>query len=162
MKTIISNKIKIMKRATRGHTVTAVRALLAILLALGGIGATTGCGQTSFFEVAVAVKSDVPGFPKNCLFSIYSCVATVSGAAADRFPLADKACHTPLDYSLGLFQFETDSDSGNVDFKVEIFDGNNNKLGEGTASSTIKAAGRQAVMLTITPDTTAPAFVACR
>lgn len=116
--------------------------------------ASAGCGKTSYFEVAVSVKNDVPAVNASCLFTISSCRVTVSGAASDSFTLADSACHGPRTFDLGLFQYATDSDSGNVTFTVDIYDGSNNKLGEGAGSAPIKSGGRQTLMVGVEPDPT--------
>jgi hypothetical protein len=134
---------------------TITKTALFVFAILGSL--TGACGQTSYFEVSVAVKNDVPAVTPTCLFTISHCSVTVSGADSYHTGLLDKACHrsNPTDYSLGAFQYATDKDSGVVTFTVEIQDGNLKKLGDGTASGAIIPGGRQTLTVGIEPDAAA-------
>lgn len=123
---------------------------LAPVLALLGAG---GCGETSYFEVAVSVSNTLS--PADCLSKMNSCEVRVSGADSSSFSLGGNICVSPINYSLGKFQFTTEKDSGNMNFHVEIFDGNLRKLGQGDAAAAVKAGGIQTLMLTVMPDVAA-------
>jgi hypothetical protein len=127
------------------------KAGLSALLLLTG---AAGCGQTSFFEVAVVVNSNA-GVRQDCLSFIDLCQVTVSGAASDSFTLNSATCVQPRSFQIGIFQYGTDSESGNVSFHVDIFDGNLKKLGQGDGTGAIKAGGRQPVTVPIAPDAVA-------
>jgi hypothetical protein len=127
------------------------RLAATVALALLGAGAA-GCGQTSFFEVTVQVKSDVTGVRQACLSVVGSCEVTVSGAASEGpFTLAN--CDHVTSWTIGTFQYGTDAESGTVNFHIDMFDANLKKppLGSGDASGSIKAGGRQPVTLSVTP-----------
>jgi hypothetical protein len=119
----------------------------ALLLLCGA----SGCGDPSFFEVSVVVTSNA-GVRLDCLSFIETCEVTVSGAASESFTLGNNSCVSPRAFQIGLFQYGTDSDSGNVGFHVEIFDPNGKKLGQGDGSGAIKKGGRQPVTVPVAPD----------
>lgn len=117
------------------------------LLTLGLLGALAGCGETSYFEVSVAVANSADF---NCLSMINTCQVNVIGAGGETFTLDSKACRMPLSYNIGLFQYATDKESGNVAFHVQIIDGNLNPLGQGDSEAKpIKPGGRQQATVTI-------------
>jgi hypothetical protein len=122
-------------------------ALLA-LLGLGALGATTGCGQVSYFEVSVSLT----GLTPSCSYAIASCEVTVSGAATDFFNLTSKVCDAQMTLNRGTFQYGTEAESGNVNFHLEIFNGNRDKLGMGDASKAIQPGGRAKVDLMAAAD----------
>jgi hypothetical protein len=126
------------------------------IAALVLLASAVGCGQTSFFDVTVTVNNTVSGVRLDCLYAIDSCEVTVSGKASDSFTLASKSCTHPTAFQVGVFQYGTGEDSGNVGFHVEIFDGNHRKLGQGDGPSTaIKAGGRQSVAVPVLPEAAA-------
>lgn len=119
------------------------------LLALGLLCVmAAGCGDTSYFEVTVLAGSSVP---PSCLSTIDHCEVTVTGAGGEFFTFA-KACHMPLASTIGVFQYATDKDSGNVGFNVDLVTLNGGKLSvlaSGASTPTpIKSGGRQAVNVT--------------
>lgn len=121
---------------------------LSVALLIGAVG----CGNPSFFEVAVIVNNDTT-VRLDCLTGIETCQVAVSGAASDAFTLGNSTCSgIKHAFQLGQFQYGTDKDSGNVNFHVDIFDGNLKKLGQGDATGAIKKEGRQPVMLHVVPD----------
>ncbi len=123
---------------------------LAILL-----GAASGCGQTSYFEVTVNLDMTNPKVTPTCLFRVGYCVVTVSGAASDHFALNDAACDKPTSYALGLFRYATDQDSGNVNFLVEIQDTSQKAVGQGSLAKPIVSGGIQKLTVSVAPDATA-------
>lgn len=129
-----------------------------LALALAG-AAVSGCGQTSYFEVSLDITPD-PG--SSCLTRIYTCTVSVMGADSGYFNLDDRVCHAPTSTNLGLFQFSTEKDSGNVNFKVQIVNVDLKPLGAGTGSGAIKAGGRQAVQIHVTPDDAALTAEKCK
>ncbi|MBC8133723.1 MAG: hypothetical protein H7X95_12135, partial [Deltaproteobacteria bacterium] len=93
---------------------TAIMNINTGLLALGILGGIAGCGETSYFEVAVVVDRNVTAVDQNCLFKIDSCEVSVMGAGGEKFFLKSGACHGPTGYNIGTFQYATDKDSGRV------------------------------------------------
>jgi hypothetical protein len=138
--------------------------IVFLALALSGGGAV-GCGQTSYFEVTVTLPATVD----TCLQSmIFSCEVAVSGAASDSFTLPSDVCISPKQRQIGVFQYGTDKDSGNVAFHLDLFTGNRtvgpgsvsptNPVGpiaSGDGSASIKAGMRQQVTV---PLVASPAF----
>ena len=124
------------------------------LLAMGLLAGASGCGELSFMEVSVVVASNT-AVRSDCLFAINSCEVKVTGSENTNFTLGNNACVHPLNFTIGKFQFGTDSDSGNIAFHVDIFDGNLVKLGQGDGSDSIKAGGRKPVTVNVTPDAAA-------
>ena len=126
------------------------KALLTVL-GLGALAATTSCGQVSFFEVAVTLT----GLTPSCSYAIASCEVTVSGAAHDSFTLSSKVCDAQMTLNRGTFQYGTEAESGTVNFHLEIFNGNREKLGQGDASKAIQPGGRAKVDLMVVADAVA-------
>ena len=120
------------------------------LLSLGLLGA--GCGESSYFEVSVSVMNGLPFV--DCVSKVSVCQVNVSGADSATFSLSN-ICSGPTALNLGKFQYTTEKESGNVMFHLELRDGSGKKLGEGDASSPIKAGGIQPVNLVATPDVAA-------
>lgn len=124
--------------------------IYAGLLGLGLLG-SAGCGQTSYFEVTVLAGSSVP---PSCLSTIDHCEVTASGAGSNGefFTLDSRACHMPLASSIGVFQYSTDKDSGNVAFHVDLVTLNGGMLkvlaSGDSAPTPVKSGGRQAVSVT--------------
>jgi hypothetical protein len=129
------------------------------LLALALLGGLTGCGETSYFEVSVYVENNVPGVNATCLFKLSQCEVTVRGAGGEEFFLDSKACHGPSGFNLGVFQYATDKDSGNVTFHVVLVanvDGMPTIVGTADSAATaIKSGMRQQVSVTVRPDAAA-------
>ena len=131
---------------------------------LAGLGAlaavlVAGCGQTSFVEVEViALRDSGNRIRADNIFEIDRCEVTVSGADSGIFSLA--GCRNPTamggtdtGWRLGIFQYGTEEDSGELSFDVKLFNGASESLGEGSASVPIKAGARQqlAVMVQLDP-----------
>lgn len=129
--------------------------ILLSALSLGLFGAVAGCGQTSYFEVNVQVKTTALGNDSTCYLStVNSCEVKVSGAdSSGIFTLKQAACTQPGGSNIGKFQFATEKDSGSLSFHLELFDGNHKSppMGTGDASGPIKAGGRTVVTLEVTP-----------
>jgi hypothetical protein len=113
--------------------------LLLGALSLGALAATSSCGgEVSFFEVNVSMS----GITSACAYTIASCEVTVSGAATDHFSLEPAICDQRATVDRGRFQFGTEAGSGDVNFHIEVFNGNRDKLGAGDASKPIMKGGR--------------------
>lgn len=121
------------------------------LVALGLAAGLAGCGETSYFDVTVAVDRNASPLPTTCLFKIYSCNVVVEGAGGEMFSFG-RTCRNPPGFDLGVFQYATEAESGNVSFRVVLTDANVTPLGEGTSAPTpIKVGGRREVTVTVTP-----------
>jgi len=115
------------------------KSLLLGTLCAGALAATSGCGgEVSFFEVNVSLT----GITRACAFAIASCEVTVTGAASDFFTLNSRMCDQRMALDRGTFQYGTEAGSGNVNFHIEVFNGNREKLGAGDAQKPIMKGGR--------------------
>ncbi|MEO5769786.1 MAG: hypothetical protein ABIS92_15640 [Polyangia bacterium] len=132
---------------------------LLVLAALVTLGGLAGCGKTSYFEVALYVDSNVPGVNATCLFKLNQCEVMVKGAGGESFTLNSSVCHAPTGYNLGVFQYATDEESGDVSFHVMLtanVDGVPTNVGSGDSTPTpIKSGMRQQVAVTVKPDVAA-------
>lgn len=133
---------------TMRKTMGKAKKSLLTLLGLGALAASSGCGQISYFEVHVALT----GLSASCSFAIASCEVTVTGAANDFFNLKSDVCDAKAMLDRGKFQYGTEAESGNVNFHLEIFNGNRVKLGQGDASGSIKPGARAMVELAVAAD----------
>lgn len=126
-------------------------ALLALTLASA---ASAGCGQVSFFEVAVVADNSTAMLRTEKLFEVDRCEVLVSGAVTDGFTLSD--CRNPSteDWFLGTFQYGTESESGDVTFTIKLYNGVVKLLGQGAATAPIKKGGRQNIEVKVLLDAT--------
>lgn len=123
---------------------TKGKSLLLGALCVGALAGASSCGgEISFFEVNVSMT----GITTACAFAIHSCEVTVSGAANDMFSLNSQICDQRAALDRGKFQYGTEAGSGTVNFHIEVFDGNRNKLGAGDAQKAIVKGGRTEVTL---------------
>ena len=140
-------------KSTKGTTMgmRMRRKALLTLLGVSALGASTSCGQVSYFEVAVSLT----GLTPSCSYAIASCEVKVTGAANDFFTLSSKVCDAQMTLNRGTFQYGTEAESGTVNFHIDIFNGNRDKLGQGDASKAIQPGGRAKVDLVATADAAA-------
>lgn len=125
--------------------------LLGVLCA-GAVAATSSCGgEVSFFEVNVTMSGITPA----CAYAVASCEVTVSGAASDSFTLKSSICDQRAALDRGRFQYGTEAGSGDVNFHIDVFNGNRVKLGSGDASKPIMKGGRVVLDLTVAIDSAA-------
>jgi hypothetical protein len=118
--------------------------LLLGMLCAGALAAASGCGgEVNFFEVNVTLTGISPA----CAYAVGSCEVTVSGAATDFFTLKNGVCDRREGVDRGRFQFGTEAGSGEVNFHIDVFNGNRVKLGSGDASKAIMKGGRAVVDL---------------
>jgi hypothetical protein len=135
------------------------------LMVLGALalGTLMGCGQVSYFTVAVEVK-DAPGRDKNKLSQVLSVEVIATGATSEETSFLLTNFPRPQSYNyqtqsdgqllLARFQYGTTKESGNVDFDVYLRNGTNGPdgvIGNGKAGGNIKAGGNQDVTVMVTP-----------
>jgi hypothetical protein len=118
-------------------------------LCLGALTSASSCGgEVSFFEVSVRMT----GISPSCAYAVAYCEVTVSGAAKDFFSLEPEVCDRRMTVDRGKFQFGTEAESGDVNFHIDIFNGNRIKLGAGDAHQPVQKGGRAVVDLVAAMD----------
>jgi hypothetical protein len=124
---------------------------------------TAACGQISYMDVKVTVDAtNHPNISQNSFAQINTCEVHVSGATSDIFTI-DKCMNgmTLLTvesgtriYDLGTLQYGTSTDSGTLNFEVDLRSGDTSKppLGKGTGSGSIKSGQHSLVSVVVNPD----------
>jgi hypothetical protein len=93
--------------------------LAAVPLMLAG----AGCNTYSYFNIDLKID---PAFGSAAESTISSCRVVVTGAATDSFELNDALCPPPMltnRLEIGTIDYSTFSDSGNVTFTLNLFNG---------------------------------------
>jgi hypothetical protein len=115
--------------------------------------AAAGCNEYHYYDLDVTFNQNTAagGFAANEVSRIQVCVFSVSGEDSGSFRIGPNAQNLPLQNGatrLGIVEFSTFADSGNLNFKMECYASNvtvpNCKVGEGT--KTIAATSASTVM----------------
>jgi hypothetical protein len=126
-------------------------ARLWVLAALPVLLGTSGCNTYKYFDVHVTFDQSAGNFDVSLAGSVDHCRLTVSGADSGTFTLAPGTCPNRAGSNLldvGVFEYSTFADSGNLRFDVDAFQGANMESEAcriGTGNTTIPVASAMTI-----------------
>jgi hypothetical protein len=135
----------------------AARLVATWVLGLAAVTAA-GCNDFHYYDIHVTFNNNptTGGFGPNEPASVQVCVFSVSGADSGNWAIGPNAQGLPLvpgGTDLGIVEFSTFADSGNLVFKIEAYDSKSTtpdcKVGEGTTSITASSASTTDGMLSV-------------
>jgi hypothetical protein len=119
-----------------------LRSILCGLLAAAVMLGSAGCSKNATYTyVDVHVSIDQQTISDTQLDSVFSCEFQVIGAeVSGSMNLPCRSNQVPRD--VGTFQWTSNASTGDLQFRVRVFDGNLVVLGEGTSEAVAVAHGK--------------------
>jgi len=142
-----------------------MRRLLPMLALVAASVGAAGCNEYHYYDIDVTFNTAAGQFAGiNEVSTIQVLVMSVTGADSDVLQIGPNSGGLPLQTGahLGIFEFSTFADSGQLNFKIDAYDDDSSanpgcKTGEGT--KTINASATITVMETMTINKISPGCV---